>query len=143
MSDADASTPHELGSSSRKELGQLIQRIESLTEEKTQVGEKIKAEYAEAASSGYDKAAIKQLIKERAADTEKSVEHRSTVSIYRRALGSLANTPLGDWARGWMAQEARINKPVGSEESPQMADFMKGRKTKGASTNGDGEDART
>lgn len=120
---------HELNTSSRKELAEHIASIESLTEEKIAVAEKIKAQYAEAASAGYDKKAIQQIIKERLADSEKSVTQRAVTATYRRALGSLANTPLGDWARSWMAHEARINKPQ-KEESPQMADFMKGRKTK-------------
>ena len=126
---------HELNSSSRKELAEYIARIESLTEEKSQVIEKIKAEFAEAASSGFDKKAIQQILKERAADTEKSVAQRAITATYRRALGSLANTPLGDWARSWMAHEARINKPA-DDQSPQMAEFMAGRKRKGAEDDG-------
>ena len=121
---------HELGSQSRKELGAYIDRIEGLTEEKKQVGEKIKSEFADAASSGYDKKAIQQIIKDRAADAQKSIELRAVTQVYRRALGSLTGTPLGDWARSWLSQDARINKPVGSEKSSEMEAFMKGRKEK-------------
>ena len=128
MSDAD----HELGSQARKELAEHIERLESLTEEKKLVGEKIKAEFAELASSGYDKLAVKQIIKDRAADAQKSVELRAVTAVYRRALGSLSDTPLGQWARSWMSEEARINKPTKAETSPQMDDFMKGRKQKAA-----------
>ena len=130
---------HELGSQSRKELGQYIDRIETLMEEKSQVSEKIKSEFADAASSGYDKKAIQQIIKERAADTEKSVEHRAIVATYRKALGSLTGTPLGDWARGWMAQEARINRTAETGKSPEMEAFLKKR---GAKTDGDTGEAR-
>lgn len=130
---------HELNTNSRKELAEYIATIESLTEERIEVLEKIKAQYAEAASGGYDKKAIQQIIKERLADSEKSVTQRAITATYRRALGSLANTPLGDWARSWMAHEARINKPTTAEESPQMAEFLQGRKQK---TNGDGDAAQ-
>ena len=138
MSDAD----HELGSQSRKELGEYISRIETLTEEKAQVGEKIRAEFAELASSGYDKLAVKQIIKDRAADAQKSVELRAVTAAYRRALGSLQGTPLGDWARSWMSEEARINKPTKAETSPQMDDFMKGRKGQKAAPPADGDAAQ-
>ena len=137
MSD-DVPEIHDLGSQARKELGNIIETLESLTEEKKQLGEKIKAEFAEAASSGYDKKAITQILKDRAADAQKSVELRAITATYRRALGSLANTPLGDWARSWMAQEARINKPT-NEKSPEMEAFMKGRKAKAASEDEAGE----
>ena len=127
----------DLGTQASKEVGEYILTIESLTEEKKQVGEKIKAEFAELASSGYDKLAIKQIIKDRAADAQKSVELRAVTAAYRRAVAGLANSAVGDWARSWLAQEARINKPA-SEESPQMAEFLKGRKAKAD----DGDDAR-
>ena len=138
MSDAD----HELGSQSRKQLAEHIERLESLSEEKKLVGEKIKAEFADLASSGYDKLAVKQIIKDRAADASESVELRAVTAVYRRALGSLSDTPLGQWARSWMSEEARINKPTKAETSPQMDDFMKGRKgQKAAPPDGDAAQA--
>ena len=126
---------HELGSESRAELAAYIERIESLTEEKRQLGAKIKSEFDDADHSGYSKEAIKQIIKERAADAQKSIEQRAVTAAYRRALGSLAGTPLGDWARGWMANEARINKP--DPKGAEMDDFMKTRKAKAKGEEGD------
>ena len=118
---------HELDTKSRRELAEHIATIESLTEEKKAVGEKIKAEYAEAASSGFDKKAIQQIIKERAADAQKSIEQRAVTATYRRALGSLTGTPLGDWARNWMGQEARLNRSAETGTTPEMDAFMKKR----------------
>ena len=131
----------DLGAQASKEVGDYILRIESLTEEKKQVGEKIKSEFAEAASSGYDKDAIKQMIKERSADAQKSIEKRAILASYRRAVAGLANSHVGDWARSWLAQEARINKPTKAETSPQMDDFMKGRKQKATLPDGDAAQA--
>ena len=131
----------DLGAQASKEVGDYILRIESLTEEKKQVGEKIKSEFAELASSGYDKLAVKQIIKDRAADAQKSVELRAVTAAYRRAVAGLANSRVGDWARGWLAEEARINKPMQAETSPQMDDFMKGRKGQKAAPPADGDAA--
>lgn len=135
MSDHDSTIPeaHELGQQARKELAAYVTRIETLEEEKKAVGEKIKSEYADAASSGYDKDGIKQMIKERKADAQKSIEKRAVLAVYRRAIASLTGTPLGDWARGWMAQEARINRSGETGKSPEMEAFLKGRKAKTAS----------
>lgn len=116
----------DLSASSKTELGEYITRIESLLEEKSEVNERIKAEYAEAAGEGFDKKAIQQIIKERAADAQKSVEHREVVETYRRALAGLAGTPLGDWARQWVAEDARL-KQRAKEVAKPMADFMSKR----------------
>lgn len=113
----------ELSGDQRNELADYVGRIESLTAERAEAAEKIKAEYAAAAGAGYDKKAIRQLIKERASDLEKTIEHRKIVETYRKALGGLAGTPLGDWARKWMADEARYERRT-SEASP-MSDWMR------------------
>ena len=141
MSDEGVNIPeaHDLGSQARKELGNLIETLESLAEEKKQLAERIKAEFAEAASSGYDKLAIKQILKDRAADAQKSIELRAVTAAYRRAIAGLAGTPLGDWGRSWLAQESRINRSPGSEKSPEMDAFLKGRKTKAAPEDEAGE----
>ncbi len=118
----------ELSGDQRNQLSDTIERLEGLMSEKAQVNEKIKAEFSEAASAGFDKKAIQQLLKERAADSEKTVSHRRTVSVYRQALAGLAGTPLGDWARQWIANDARYERRAA--EPSAMADFMKTRSAK-------------
>lgn len=116
----------ELNANTKNELGDIIERIESLTVEKTQANEKIKAEYEAAAGAGFDKKAIQQIIKERAADQEKSIKHRRIVELYRKALSGLAGTPLGDWARSWRAQDALHE--ARSKEPTALDEFMSKRK---------------
>lgn len=110
----------DLGNKSAKDLADFIQRIESLMGEMTEVKERITSEYAAASGVGFDKKALKQIIKERAADSEKTVEHRAVVETYRRALGGLSGTPLGDWARGWLADDSR--RQMHSEASAKVFD---------------------
>lgn len=122
-----------LGNKSAKELAAYIERIESLNAELAELKDNIKAEYALAGGDGFEKKALKQIIKERAADAEKTVQHRATVETYRRALGGLSGTPLGDWARGWLADDAR-NTRHAQEAASVMDDFMaraKAKKTEG------------
>ena len=126
--DTDIPAHHDLDTKSRKELAEYIATIESLTEEKKEVGERVKAQYAEAAASGFDKKVIAQIIKERAADAQKSIEQRAIAGVYRRSLASLTGTPLGDWARNWMGQEARINRQDETGQSAEMEAFLKKRK---------------
>ncbi len=119
----------ELNADNKVSLAEFVTRIESLMEEKAEVSERIKAEYSEAAGQGYDKKAIQQIVKERAADAQKSVEQREVIETYRRALAGLAGTPLGDWARQWIAEDARFKRRA-TEAAKPMADFMTKRSGK-------------
>lgn len=121
-------TSDDLGSNAREQLAGFLERIEILEEEKAQVAEKIKSEYAEAAGSGFEKKAIKQILKDRKADLDQTIEMRAKIDAYRKALGSLTNTPLGDWARSWMANEARMRRRDKPETDPQLDEFLKKRK---------------
>jgi|CXWL01.1.fsa_nt_gi uncharacterized protein (UPF0335 family) len=114
-------------SDARNALGDYVTRIESLIEEKTEAAERIKAEYAEAAGAGFDKLAIQQIIKERAADAEKSIRQREIVETYRTALAGLVGTPLGDWARQWVANDTRVRQRSKNASDSAMDDFMKKR----------------
>lgn len=116
---------------SRKNLDLLaatIERVEDIESEIGQSKEKLKAAYSTAAGDGFDVKATKQLVKERKADSEKTTKKRRIVELYRRSLGGLAGTPLGDWARGWMAEDARATAADKVEEDPALTAFMAKRK---------------
>jgi uncharacterized protein (UPF0335 family) len=132
----------ELGDNARKALAGYIERIERLTEEKKATAADIKAAYEEAVAAGFDKAAIKQIIKERAADTEKTVIFRGTVATYRRALGALMGTPLGEWARSWNSREAKMRLSEAKRNAEEGGELLKaflGKKRRAAGDAADGE----
>jgi uncharacterized protein (UPF0335 family) len=134
MSDEPTADPSdELGGNSRKELENFISQIETLSEEKKAIGEDIKAKYSDAAASGFDKVAIRQIIKERAADTDKTVKHRRLVELYRRALAKSAQATFGDWARGWIARDAKESLQASKDGhvDPKFDEFLKRRKNAG------------
>lgn len=93
----------EMQDNTRKALAGHLERIESLEAEKAQVGEKIKEEYAAAAAAGFDKKALKNIMKRRRADSRKSTELRAVTDTYMQALAGFENTELGRWAREWQA----------------------------------------
>lgn len=70
-------------------LKQIIDKIERLEREKTEVAEHIKDTYAEAKSAGLEPKAIKQIIKERKMDQKDIEEQEIILMSYKRALGML------------------------------------------------------
>ena len=77
------------------ELRRFVQRVERLTEEKRSLQEDIKSVFAEAKARGFDVAAMRILLKEREMDASELAERNALLDVYRRALGMLADTPLG------------------------------------------------
>jgi uncharacterized protein (UPF0335 family) len=122
----EASKPaDEINPATRDQLASFIQKIEDGEADRAKASEHLKSVYAEAAGCGFDKKALRQLIKDRKADSDKSIALRRVVRTYRKALGSLSGTPLGDWARGWIAEENRDKQPERqSDQEPLFASFM-------------------
>ena len=54
--------------------------------------------YQEAARAGFDCKVLRRLIKDRRQDPAELEEQEVLLDIYRRALGQMADTPLGEAA---------------------------------------------
>lgn len=80
------------------QLRSIIERIERLEEEKKAISDDITDVYAEAKGNGYDVKALRTIVRERKQDPSERAEHESVLDVYRRALGMLNGTPLGDAA---------------------------------------------
>lgn len=70
-----------------EQLTSIIERIETLNEEKAGVLECIKDIYAEAQGNGFDKKAIRECIKQRAIDAQEREEFETVLDTYRMAIG--------------------------------------------------------
>ena len=65
----------------------LIERIERLEEVKKAISEDIKDVYSEAASTGYDKKILRQVIKLRKMRADERQEMEAVLEAYMNALG--------------------------------------------------------
>ena len=65
----------------------LIERIERLEEEKKAISDDIKDVYSEAASTGYDKKILRQVIKLRKMRADERQEMEAVLEAYMCALG--------------------------------------------------------
>ena len=86
------------GHNSASHLRSMVERIERLDEEIKSLKADQKDIYAEAKSAGYNTTALRALIRMRAEDQTKRETREALVETYRRALGMLADTPLGQAA---------------------------------------------
>jgi len=79
-------------------LRSLIERIERLEENKRDVATDIKDVYIEAKGAGFDTKIMRQIIKLRRMDKDDVDEQETLLASYKRALGMLLDTPLGEAA---------------------------------------------
>ena len=70
-------------------LKNLIERIEKLEQEKSNLAEHIRDVYGEAKSSGFDTKVMRQILKIRRMDTQEVQEQEELFDIYRDALGMI------------------------------------------------------
>jgi uncharacterized protein (UPF0335 family) len=81
-------------------LRSIVERIERLEDERRAIGEDIKDIYTEAKSAGFVPKVLRNLIAERRRAAGEVSEEQMLLETYKRALGMLADTPLGQAAMG-------------------------------------------
>ena len=72
---------------SKEQLKSVVERIEKLNEDMTNIKADIKEVYKEAKSDGFDVKALKDIIKMRKKDKDELAEQDEIVHLYREALG--------------------------------------------------------
>lgn len=82
-------------------LKAYVERIESVETQIEEYTQDRKDIYTEAKSNGYDVAALKAVVKERARDEKKKTEAErrgEMIALYKLRLGMLSDLPLGQAA---------------------------------------------
>ena len=91
---ADDAIPHAdvLNSTAQNQLKSIIERVERLEVEKTEIMEQMKEVYAEAKGNGFDVKILKKVVRIRKQDRAKRQEEDALTDLYLAAVGEL---PLG------------------------------------------------
>jgi uncharacterized protein (UPF0335 family) len=79
-------------------LERFVTRIENLHGERKGLNDTIQAVYEEARQAGFQPPILRQIVKERKLDPEVRRDQYALLDAYRRSLGMLADTPLGEAA---------------------------------------------
>lgn len=86
------------GAVNNQALLRYIERIEDLDGRCAELREGKKGVMAEAKNAGFVPKIIRQMIRERAMEPDELQDHLALLDSYRRGLGMLADTPLGEAA---------------------------------------------
>ena len=70
-----------------EQLRSLIERIETLEEEKTGITADIREIYSEAKSSGFNPKVIRQIVRLRKMDAHDRLEQEELLQLYQQAIG--------------------------------------------------------
>lgn len=89
---------HNVGGVSADRLRSIVERIERLEDERKALASDIKDVYTEAKSGGFDPKVIRLLLAERRRTATEVDEEQALLDVYKRALGMLADLPLGQAA---------------------------------------------
>ncbi|MEO5364058.1 MAG: DUF2312 domain-containing protein [Magnetococcus sp. DMHC-8] len=68
-------------------LGQFVDRIERLEEEKAELGQDIRDIYLEAKGNGFDPKVMRQIVSLRKKDRREVDEEEALLQLYKQALG--------------------------------------------------------
>jgi uncharacterized protein (UPF0335 family) len=91
---------HNVGGVAADRLRSIVARIETLEEQRRGLAADIKDIMTEAKSAGFDPKVIRTLVAQRQKDQAEVDEQAALLEVYKKALGLLSDTPLGQAAMG-------------------------------------------
>ena len=84
-------SPHTdiLNQAAQGQLKSIIERIERLEQEKSEIAEQIKEVFAEAKGNGFDVKVLRKVVRIRKQDRAKRLEEEAITDLYLSAMGEL------------------------------------------------------
>jgi uncharacterized protein (UPF0335 family) len=83
-----------LRSDAADKLKSYLERVERLEDERKELGDDIRAIYADAKAEGFDPKAIRAMVKRRRKDANQVAEEESVFENYMHAVGMIPDNPL-------------------------------------------------
>ena len=89
MADDASSHPDILNATAQGQLKSIIERVERLEVEKSEIAEQIKEVFAEAKGNGFDVKIIRKVVRIRKQDRAKRQEEEAILDLYLSAIGEI------------------------------------------------------
>jgi uncharacterized protein (UPF0335 family) len=107
--------------------------VERLHEARAEIGEDIKAVMEEAKNAGFVPKIIRQVVRERRMEPGELQDHLTLLDTYRRGLGMLVGTPLGDAAMAKVESRAEktTRRAINGAKPRPFADQTVGKRPRG------------
>jgi uncharacterized protein (UPF0335 family) len=86
---SDETSPDVLNQAAQGQLLSIIERVERLEQEKSEISEQIKEVFAEAKGNGFDVKIIRKVVRIRKQDRAKRMEEDSILDLYLSAIGEI------------------------------------------------------
>jgi uncharacterized protein (UPF0335 family) len=88
---ADDASPHSdvLNGTAQTQLKSIVERVERLEQEKSEIAEQIKEVFAEAKGNGFDVKVLRKIVRIRKQDRAKRMEEEAILDLYLSALGEI------------------------------------------------------
>jgi uncharacterized protein (UPF0335 family) len=88
---ADDASPHSdvLNGTAQTQLKSIIERVERLEQEKSEISEQIKEVFNEAKGNGFDVKVLRKIVRIRKQDRAKRMEEEAILDLYLSALGEI------------------------------------------------------
>ena len=78
-----------LNQAAQGQLKSIIERIERLEQEKSEIAEQIKEVFAEAKGNGFDVKILRKVVRIRKQDRAKRLEEEASLDLYLSAMGEI------------------------------------------------------
>ena len=89
MADDSSGHPDVLNATAQGQLKSIIERVERLEQEKSEIAEQIKEVFAEAKGNGFDVKIIRKVVRIRKMDRAKRQEEEAILDLYLAAIGEI------------------------------------------------------
>ncbi|CAN7479030.1 DUF2312 domain-containing protein [Phenylobacterium sp. LjRoot219] len=89
MADDAAAHSDVLNGTAQTQLKSIVERVERLEQEKSEIAEQIKEVFAEAKGNGFDVKVLRKIVRIRKQDRAKRMEEEAILDLYLSALGEV------------------------------------------------------
>jgi uncharacterized protein (UPF0335 family) len=110
----------------RDALAGYVRRVASLHDDRDELNGDIREVYKEAKDAGIDTTILREIVREHRTDAEARNSRYALLDGYRRALGMLADTPLGDAALSTAEPEQPARRGRGRPRKQPNGDTVVG-----------------
>src|SRR5215472_755676 len=120
-----------IGPINNEALQRFVRQIEELQGERAGVNERMGDVYEAAKAAGFVPAILREIVRERKLEDKVRQDRYALLEAYRRALGMLADTPLGEAALRKVGGDTPLEQAIKTAENVTAAEAARDARQSG------------